>query len=184
VSLGYRPFPEILNIDDKLTMENERKSGGFSVHAEYRFYFSKRNTKSAPDGLYWGPFLSYLQVGAINNYIFYEGDLVKDQIEIKTKLYIPMAGIKLGYQFIIKERFSIDLELLGPAYGMYAVKFEALNHIDGTIENEYLKILVERLISKYPGVGDFMEDKEYTYKNSMTTSSIGFNYAIRLGYVF
>jgi hypothetical protein len=40
------------------------------------------------------------------------------------------------------------------------------------------------ILSKYPFFEDFLENKEINERGVLRTASIGFNYSIRIGYLF
>jgi hypothetical protein len=60
INIGKLKFKKFIDLGlSQFGIDNQRKSGGWSIVIDYRRYFKKRNRGFAPDGLYWGPCYSY-----------------------------------------------------------------------------------------------------------------------------
>ena len=81
----------------------KQELSGFSATLGLRKYFAK----DALHGLYYGPYLRHQSI-----------TLKAD--DISATISVSSAGLKLGYQFIIGEVFSIDL-FSGTGIGMYDI---------------------------------------------------------------
>ena len=70
INLGYLELPDFEDEDGK-TIEffGLSDKGGYVIAADYRFYLQDRNKYPIPDGLYWGPY------GSVIN-LYYQGKTV------------------------------------------------------------------------------------------------------------
>ena len=120
VNVGYFELP-VSGLFDNLYISKTGHKSGLTVSGDYRYYFKKRNRRSAPDGLYWGPYGSFhytkfgSDVDVINN------DLVEGSFHTNVNLSIMSTGVEMGYQFVIKERLTIDLLFIGPFQSLFIV---------------------------------------------------------------
>ena len=80
-------------------------NGGISSSAEFRFYFSK---KPGIQGLYLAPFLRYF-----NQSMLYNDEIDNNRFSVDTKLSSSGFGVQMGYQWIIKESFTVDFFFFG-----------------------------------------------------------------------
>jgi len=120
INAGYFELPQFTKtLFDSLEIKNSTDRSGFSVSGDYRFYFKKRNRKMAPDGLYWGVYGSYYHTQFKNDIVILNNPSIQGDLLFGAKLNIVNVGVELGYQFIIKERLSIDLIFMGASMSMY-----------------------------------------------------------------
>ena len=93
------------------------------------------------------------------------------------------VGIQLGYQMIIKERFSIDFLFLGPRFSSYHFNYE----FDQEPSQEFLDDLSEYLNEVVDRFGlDYNVDiqQEGEAKASTTFSFANVRFALSLGFAF
>lgn len=183
VNAGYFVLPT-LGLLDTLNITNSSSKGGFSVSGDYRFYFKKRNTRKAPDGLYWGPYGSfhYTQMGT--DIEVFDGDLAKGTLHANADIAIFGAGVELGYQFVIKERLSIDLIFMGPALAVYSGKITLGGDLEIDDDSEYLKAIRDMLIAKFPFLPNLVAEGEFKDSGFSTSIGFGLRYMVQLGYRF
>jgi hypothetical protein len=160
------------------------KRGGFDINADYRFFFKKRNANPAPDGLYWGPYTSLYHLNFEGNSRVFENDVQVNSVAIKTDFYMYNLGIQLGYQFIIKDRFAIDLFLVGPSYTHYNfnVKFDSQVALDPNSDfyQDFEKILSTLL----PGSEVILDNVDFSTGGRASLNFIGYRYGVQIGYKF
>lgn len=160
------------------------KRGGFDVNFDYRFFFTKRNANPVPDGLYWGPYTSLYHLNFQGNSKLYEDGIEVNQIGIKTDFYMWNLGVQLGYQFIIKDRLSIDLYLVGPSFSHYRFNaaFDAAVALDPNSEfyQDFEKILSILL----PGSEVILDQVDFSTGGNAETNYIGYRYGVQIGYKF
>jgi hypothetical protein len=109
---------------------------------------------------------------------------VVDEVYTNFKVNVHTIGAELGYQFILWDRFALDLVLMGPGFGFYGVKTEIGTDLDPEKEEELFRKLNEILADKIPGYDKTIEAGDFIKKGTYNTQTVGFRYIIRLGYHF
>jgi hypothetical protein len=183
VNTGYFVLP-VTGIFNDVNMKTARKKSGFTFSGDYRFYFKNRNTKFAPDGLFWGPY------GSFHNYQFSTTIEVNNNPDIQGDLSLEAGfniismGVELGYQFVIKERLTVDLIFMGPSASFYSAKFDLGGNLSVDQENEYLEAIRDILLGKYPFLEDLIEYNSFNTKGATSSMGFGLRYLIQVGYRF
>lgn len=184
IMLGHRTFPKLVGSDSALLVREHKDDFGLYVLVDYRFYLKSKNRNPAPDGVYLSPFAYYYQVGFSNVFTAFAGEPLAEPVRIHSGLRIGGVGLSLGYQFVILKRFSVDLSLLGPSLSLYDASMDMTGNIDIDTESEYYQAMRDLVLSKYPFLEGFLENKEINERGTLRTMSFGFNYSIRVGYLF
>lgn len=171
-------------IYDSLNIESALKQNGLTVSGDYRFYIKNRNLKQAPDGLYWGPYASFHnyrfenEINLLNNPDF-DGNLLLD-----GNINIFSAGAEIGYQFIIKERLSIDLVFIGPSLSVYTGGLKLEGEVESDDYEDYLNAIRDILVGKLPILGDLISKGEFNDNGASASIGFGLRYLIQIGYRF
>jgi hypothetical protein len=182
VSLGYQEFPRVSSIGQNIAVRDDKKKNGFKFGGEYRFYLKKENKYLAPRGVYLGP---YFMVHQFNNDRLIEVDNngSPETVTLESKLGIVNIGVQLGYQFVLNDRWVIDLVLVGPSVSNYKYTMK----IDGTytfdkddIQNEIILDLIDR----FPFLEEAVSEKEATRNGKLDTWAYGYRYQLQIGYHF
>ena len=186
LNVGYLEMaPRLNEAGEVVQLFGDVKRGGFDVSLDYRFYFKNRNKFPAPDGLYWGPYASiYNLTFEGQSKVFDDNGLQTNTVGIDMGVTMYSFGAQLGYQFIIKDRFSIDLMLMGPSFTKYVFKmdFDAAVALD---PNDPFYIGMEKLLSTLiPGSEIILDGAEFNAKTNTEFSYVGFRYGVQVGYVF
>lgn len=184
LNVGYMELRPFVNREGaEIKVFDQRNRGGLDITADFRFYFKNRNKLPTPDGLYWGPFASFynLHFEGKSNVVL---DGVPNTIGINTNVNMYSLGVQLGYQFIIKKRFSVDLILLGPSYTHYdfTMDFDAAVAIDP--DSQFYQDFQELLSTLVPGSETILDGVEFNQSGRVKLNSFGFRYGIQVGYVF
>ncbi|OQX73176.1 MAG: hypothetical protein B6D61_12825 [Bacteroidetes bacterium 4484_249] len=183
VNAGYFELPST-GIFDSLSIENTTKKSGFSLSGDYRFYFKKRNINPAPDGLYWGVYASYHHYQFHNSITVVNSPTVQGALDLDAKLNILSLGAELGYQFVIKKRFTLDLIFIGPSFSMYNFQIGLQGDLAVDKDDEYLQGVADVLYGLFPGL-DRLVDERLVDENGVSTSfGFGFRYMLQIGYRF
>jgi hypothetical protein len=168
-------FPRL----DSAILSRTNRKWGFIAAADYRFYLGSRNKRPAPDGLYWGPYLT-------SYYFFNELNLsgtfaqVQGNIELEADIFMINAGVQLGYQFVIKDRFVVDLVLVGPGFGAYSTNVNLIT--DGELTSQELREIKDALLNQFPILGSLAS--QLTVNNTNFSWGVGFRYLVAIGYRF
>ena len=106
--------------------------------------------------------------------------------ELKTNLRLisNLIGAQLGYQFIIKNRISIDMILFGPGIWFYSVKTTTSTSLSAEDEELLFGKINEILAVKLPGRDIVIHSGETRKTGRYSASSPGFRYLIQLGFRF
>jgi hypothetical protein len=184
ISIGKIGFPSFIGSNfDSLSVNGQENSKGFNVSVDYRFYLKKENKYGAPRGIYLGPYYAY------NNFkrdltwdmskLGYSGD-VGTSINFTANL----VGVQMGYQFVLWNRVSIDMILMGPGAWFFKLKTD----FNTTLSAEDEALLLEKLNGiiqdKFPGSDLVIQGGGFEAKKTTSTSSVGFRYMINLGFRF
>ena len=186
LNVGYLEMaPRVNEMGETVQLIGDVKRGGFDVSLDYRFYFKNRNKFPAPDGLYWGPFASIYNLTFQGQSNVYDDSGSKiNTVGLDVGLTMYSLGAQLGYQFIIKDRFSVDLMLMGPSFTQYAFKmeFDAAVALD---PNDPFYIGMEKLFNKLvPGSAIVLDGAQFNARTNTEFSFFGFRYGVQVGYVF
>ena len=173
------PMPTIIS-NSSLQFDQNKQKSGFTIGADYRFYLAKENKYDAPHGVYLAPYVSYYH---FNNQKSGKDTVSGDPLTLNTTLNMLNIGGELGYQFVIKNRFVIDCVLVGPALTSYYfnIKLEGSNPAD---QNEQIKAIFDALKEKYPVLKDLSSSEGISKSGISNFWSLGFRYAIHIGYRF
>ena len=183
VNLGYFELPST-GIYDSLNITNTSKKSGFTISGDYRYYFKNRNKNFAPDGLFWGVYSSYHHYQFSNDIEVINSPTVQGNLLLKGKLDILSLGVELGYQFVIKERFTIDLIFMGPSLSMYKTNLTLDGNLTVDGQEEYLKAIYDLMVTKYPFFEELVTTGETESKGAKTSFGFGLRYLIQFGYRF
>lgn len=184
ISFGRIGFPSFLGIDfDSLRIVGQEHSGGFNISFDYRFYLKKENKYVAPRGVYIGPYYAFNH---------FKRDLVWDlsemgypaQINTSFALTANLVGAQLGYQFILWNRISIDMILMGPGAWFFKLKSDFDTSLSAEDEALLLEKLNTMLQDKFPGSDLVLQGGGFEAKKTTSTGTMGFRYMINLGFRF
>ncbi|RSK50866.1 DUF3575 domain-containing protein [Hymenobacter rigui] len=102
-----------------------RKTSGFGIMPEYRFYLSEKHP--AMEGFYVAPFLRYQYLSQTGSYSSYDpltGNITYRKADASLNAF--GGGVVVGRHWIFKQRFSLDA-LLGPSYMVSGVTSDDRN---------------------------------------------------------
>jgi hypothetical protein len=182
-SAGYFHIPIRFDTFANIIVATEDQSYGYNFSLEYRFYMLDRNISPIPDGLYIAPYLSHYGYRINNNNNFIDTS-IKSNGKLEGNFYMTSLGVELGYQFVFKNRFTLDLVLFGPSISYYG----GLLNLTGELSMEDIQDINEdfynQLLEKYPLIGDFVIDKTYIEEGKLGKVALGYRYLIQIGYHF
>ena len=172
------------NEDYKLT--STKSSSGFSIAVDYRFYLKKENKNPAPSGVYLAPYFLHYTLNHSAGIKSLDDNSTNIETIVDAKININSLGLELGYQFNIKNRFTIDMILIGPSYSAYKANMEVVGGVvppDGDLD-ETLEALRDILFAKYPWLETLVDEGEVDVKGNRTQWGMGFRYVLQIGYRF
>lgn len=182
-SAGRFSLPRFAINTDSLSLKRDYTEKGYTFVADYRFYLKNENKYSAPRGVYLGPYYSFNYLQRINSWSLNTADMTGN-LETNLRLNANLVGAQMGYQFVIKNRLSIDLIFFGPGVWFYSVKTKINTPLTAEDEAMVFEKLNELLAAKFPGHEITINPGEKQRSGSFRTSSAGFRYLIHLGFRF
>ena len=173
------PMPTVIS-NSSLSFDKNKKKSGYSFGADYRFYLAKENKYAAPRGVYLAPFVSYYH---FNNERNGKDTLNNDFLTLNTTVGFFNVGCELGYQFVIHNRFVIDCVLLGPGLSSYNFNVKLYGNTGGD-QSEKVQAIIQALKEKFPLLNDITKSSGFSSSGVSNFWSLGFRYAIHIGYRF
>jgi hypothetical protein len=183
ISAGYQEFPKMTSFGSKIGVKNDGKRNGFKVGGDYRFYLKKENKYHAPHGIYLGPYLMYHQYNNTRTVDVEHDDGTQEEVILDSKFSILNLGVQLGYQFVIKDRWTIDLTFVGPSLSRYLYTLDFRGNYTFNKEDIQNEIILD-LLDKFPLLDEAVSEKEATKNGKLDTWSYGYRYQLTVGYHF
>jgi hypothetical protein len=184
ISLGYLEFPSLFkDTISNLLAITSREKYGVNIALEFRFYLMRRNSRPIPDGVFLAPFGSFYGYRFRNNVDVLHTNLDSAGL-VKGNFYVFNLGIELGYQFVFWKRLTLDFVLFGPSMSYYGGSVNISGNISLSRLKEIDADFYNRLIGKYPMIGDFMINKNFKQDGRLDLFSFGFRYVIQIGFHF
>ena len=182
ISAGYQQLRRDASLGDNISATEDRSKRGFKYGAEYRFYLRKENKHPVPRGVYIGP---YFTQHSFNNerILTVEDNGTTEEAALTSKLIILNVGAQLGYQFVINNRWTIDLVFIGPSISHYKYSAELTGNFSfdpDEIEDE----VIQDFLDRFPLLDELISEREATRAGGLDTWSYGYRYQIHVGYHF
>jgi hypothetical protein len=178
---GYISFPmPTIIANSPLNFNQDKTKSGYTFGSEFRFYLSKENKYNAPHGVYLAPFISFYH---FNNQRNGRDTSNQNQVSLSTTIDFLNIGGELGYQFVIKKRFTVDCVLFGPAISSYYFSMQLNGNTSGNHSQEVQDIL-DAIKQKYPLLKDLSNGEKLSTSGVSNFWSLGFRYVIQIGYRF
>ena len=186
VNIGYLERKKATKKNgEPLNLFDHSSNFGYVLAADYRFYFKNRNTKPAPDGLYWGPYAGAYKMSFEGTSKVLDKNDVESVITLNSGLQMYSVGVQLGYQFVLlNDRFSIDLMLMGPSLTRYRLDLGFDGGVKLDPENEYYDDIKEIIDYFLPGAGVIIDGQQFSETGRLSFNHAGFRYGVQLGFRF
>jgi len=185
IGVGYKyagAAPKLLTAENSTIGVQYDKIKGFSITPEARYYI-KSCDPGQLDGFYAGLYLRYTGYTTAADFEYIPENNTPEYYHSDIALREFGVGIQLGYQLIIKERFSIDFLFLGPRFSSYHFGYE----FDQEPSQEFLDDLSEYMNEVVDRFGlDYNVDiqQEGEAKASTTFSFANVRFGLSLGFAF
>lgn len=182
VTAGYQEFPRSTNLGSGIAVKEDNKKNGFKFGGEYRFYLAKENKFGAPHGVYIGPYFAFHQFKNERT-IEVDNNGTLEEAILNTKFNVLNIGFQLGYQFLINNRWAIDLVFVGPSASNYRFKATMDGNYTFNTEDIQNEIILD-LIDRFPLLEEVINEKEASSKGKFDVWSYGYRYQLLVGYHF
>lgn len=182
VTAGYQQFQPFSNFGTNIVVTDDKSATGLKLGADYRFYLQKENKYTAPRGVYIGPYISYLNFNNTRE-LEIDNNGTPEATELTTNLNIINIGFQLGYQFVIKNRWTIDMVFVGPSVSNYRINMDLNGNYTGNAEDIQNEI-IQKLIDRFPAFKDLINDKSVSGSGKTNSWAYGYRYQLQVGYRF
>ncbi|MBL7874878.1 MAG: DUF3575 domain-containing protein [Cyclobacteriaceae bacterium] len=182
ISAGLQALP-ISGKIDSVRAQRELSNNGYKIAGEYRFYLKKENRYGAPHGVYIGPYLSILNFTNKRHLEVINDSGTPEYVNLKTRIDIINPGVQLGYQFVLNNRWTIDLIFIGPSLSNYRAKmqFEGNYTFDPSdVQSEILNAMFDR----FPAFEELVKLGKVSTQGRVNTWAWGYRYQFLVGYHF
>lgn len=179
---GYQEMPMRTKLAPNVQVQRSMNSNGLKFGAEYRFYLPGENKYPAPRGVYLGPYFSAHLFDNQRDIQVMHNDTLQNA-RLNSRIDVANIGLQVGYQFLIKKRWSIDLVILGPSFSYYKAKLNMTG--DYTFDpDDISNEILEALIDRFPGLGDLISGENIVQSGRASTWAYGWRYQFHIGYHF
>lgn len=144
---------------DYISFDNVKKAesriGMYHVTPEMRFYFG---SKGAPIGTYLSIFGKYNDYhGDVPVFVDtdYKGVPVRLELPVDTKIQTASAGLMLGHQFRLGNRFTFDCYLIGAHFGRVSVHGESNQNLEG-FDDDFRTRLRDKILTTFKINEDYL----------------------------
>jgi len=185
LTLGSEKLPTLVSLfgnDDSAMTTTRKTASGYKIGLDYRFYLAKENKYKGPHGVYIGPYMAYHNFKNDWN-LSLEGNSGTQTGVANGKFQVFNIGFQAGYQFLINNRWSVDMSFIGASASHYRAKMDVTGNFDledTDIEEEIL----DAIIDKFPLLGDLMEDGKIDQSGTRNNWGMGVRYMAHVGYAF
>jgi hypothetical protein len=184
ISIGKIGFGSFVGSNfDSLYVSSQENSKGFNISVDYRFYLKKENKYSAPRGVYLGPYYAFNHFSRDLMWDLTEMGYT-DQISTSVNLTANLVGVQMGYQFVLWNRVSIDMILMGPGAWFFNLKTDFNTTLSAEDEALLLEKLNGLIQDKFPGSDLVIQGGGFEAKRNTSTGTMGFRYMVNLGFRF
>ena len=169
--------PKLLSINHSDINIDIGKIHGYSITPEAKYYIRSCDPKQL-DGLYLSLYLRYTNYETAANF-----DYLSKHYHANIGMSEFGVGFELGYQLIIRKRFSIDFLFLGPRFSNNHMTFEFKQPPSQRLLGD-ISDYMNKVITKFGF--DYNIDIQKGRGNKAETSFISANtrFGISLGFVF
>ena len=179
---GYRwggSVPKVLGLGDVIVSSETNGITGFSFTPEVRYYFNFCECGGSPSGLYAGLYGRFTKYYGSLTFNVWNGSEYYDAL-VTSNLREFGGGLQLGYQFIFKQRFTVDFMFAGPRMSTYKLKAD--------LESDDLEALVsaieEGINERRAAIGMDPITIEPSSELEANFRFKNFRYAIGIGFLF
>jgi len=184
VTAGYQEFPRLIGLGENIEVKKDFGRRGLKLGAEYRFYLAKENKYKAPHGVYIGPYTAFHQFKNERNLeITTESGEVQNAY-FNSEINVFNLGVQVGYQFLLNNRWTIDLVFIGPSISRYSGTLNLDGNFNIDEEQLYNNRIIERLVNRFPLLDNLIQDQTVEVDGKTDKWSFGYRYQILVGYHF
>ena len=179
---GYRwggSVPKAFGLGEVIVSSKTNGITGFSITPEVRYYFNFCECGGPPSGFYAGLYGRYTKYWGSLNFHFWNGSEYKEAL-VASNLRELGAGLQLGYQFVFKQRWTVDIMFAGPRLSTYKLS----GNLDSEDMEALISIIEEEINKKldWLGMDPISIDPSTEFETNFGFRN--FRYAIGFGILF
>jgi hypothetical protein len=179
--VGYKfrgKIPEIAGVSDFMFASATNGLRAYTFYAETRYRILGCDCRG-PEGLYAGAYIATNKFWGDLVFKYWTGNEYID-VGGQGDLLEAGIGLELGYQFVFRDRFILDIMFMGPR--------RSYQQMNVNLDSQYAEQVLQKLEERINGMLEFMGvDPVEIPKESSSSVNFGFNnfrYAISFGYRF
>ncbi len=179
---GYRwggSVPKVFGLGDVIVSSETNGITGFSITPELRYYFNFCECGGSPSGLYAGLYGRFTKYYGSLTFNLWNGSEYYDAL-VTSNLRELGGGLQLGYQFIFKQRFTVDFMFAGPRLSTYKLKAD----IDSDNLEALVSAIEERINERREAIGMDPISIDPSAELEANFGFKNFRYAIGVGFLF
>lgn len=179
---GYKwggKIPKVVGLGEVVITSETAGVRGFSLTPEARYYFNFCNCGGSHTGFYAGLYTRLTRFYGDVAFNFWDGSQYVD-VAGAGKMRELGAGIQLGYQFIFKKRFIVDLMFAGPRTSFNRLTLS----VDSDYAAEVIPIIEEEINKRLEWVGRDPISIPVAADTRVKFGFTHFRYALGIGYIF
>ncbi len=184
ITMGRVAFPRLSgDFSNSTGITDQQNDIGFNLALEYRFYLKNENRHGAPRGVYIGPYYSYNHFSRDLSWQLNTADFTGN-VGTKIRMTANFIGAQLGYQFVLWDRLTIDMILMGPGRWLFRMNTDFTTSLSTENEELLLETINEKIKEKFPGSNIIFSGDGFEAKKSTSTNTIGLRYLVNIGFRF
>jgi hypothetical protein len=179
---GYRwggGIPKALGLGSVVVSSNTNGLRGYGITPEVRYYFNYCSCGAPKTGFYAGLYGRYTRLYGDLAFNVWNGSEYID-VGAAGNLREFGGGLQLGYQFVFKKRFVVDLMFAGPRRSHF--------RMDLALESDFLEdaipVIEEEINKRLAWFGKEPISLEFHPEVKHTFGFTNFRYAVAIGYRF
>lgn len=172
-------IPKVLGLGNFVVTSDTRGIQGYSVTPEARYYFNNCKCPGPLTGLYAGTYTRMTRFFSDLRFHYWNGSEYHDVGGAGDFRELGI-GVQLGYKFILKKRFTVDLMFMGPRISRNRLRFE----LDSNFAEEVIPLIEDEINKRLEYLGI---DPISIPTSASVDANFGFSYfryAISIGFVF
>ena len=179
---GYKwggKIPKVVGLGEVVLTSESGGLQGVSFSPEARYYFNFCGCGSSHAGFYAGLYTRFSNYHGDLTFNFWDGSQYIDVGGAGSMRELG-AGIQLGYQFVFKGRFLVDLMFAGPRTSFNRLRMS----VDSDYAAELIPIIEEELNKRLEWIGRDPISNPVEADAQVKFGFTSFRYALGIGYIF
>lgn len=179
---GYKwggKIPKVLGLGEVVLTSESGGFRGISLSPEARYYFNFCDCGSRHTGFYAGVYTRYSKFEGDLTFNYWDGSQYIDVGGAGSIRELGM-GLQLGYQFVFKGRFLVDLMFAGPRTSFNRMRMS----LDSDYAADLIPLIEEEINKRLAWIGRDPISIPVAANADVKFGLTSFRYALGVGYIF